>query len=114
MNDYLTIVAARSKVENGWGQQENGHVHKTFARIMCAVVLCLPIQKFAGTLVLVNFKFGNCEHICIWQECIMRKEERGEERDMTTHLIKIQIFTHASRVTKFSPYELCTIQIIVR
>ena len=38
----------------------------------------------------------------------MRNEGRGEERDMTTHLIKIQIFTHASRVTKFSPYELCT------
>ena len=37
----------------------------------------------------------------------MRKEGRGEERDTTTHLIKIQIFTHASRVTKFSPYELC-------
>ena len=38
----------------------------------------------------------------------MRKEERGEERDTTTHLIKIQIFTHASCVTKFSTYELCT------
>ena len=25
------------------------------------------------------------------QERIMRKEERGEERDTTTHLIKIQI-----------------------
>ena len=38
----------------------------------------------------------------------MRKEERGEERDTTTHLIKIQIFTHASRVTKFSrTHELC-------
>ena len=42
------------------------------------------------------------------QERILRKEERGEERKMTTHLIKIQIFTHASRVTKFSLYELCT------
>ena len=36
----------------------------------------------------------------------MRKEERGEERDMTMYLIYIQIFTHASHVTKFSPYEL--------
>jgi hypothetical protein len=32
----------------------------------------------------------------------MRKGERGEERDTTTHLIKISTFTHASRVTKFS------------
>ena len=38
----------------------------------------------------------------------MRKEGRGEERDTITHLIKIQIFfTHASRVNKFSLYELC-------
>ena len=27
---------------------------------------------------------------------------------MTTHLIKIQTFTHASRVTNFSLYEFCT------
>ena len=32
----------------------------------------------------------------------MRKEERGKEHEMTTHLIKIQILTHASRVTNFS------------
>ena len=32
----------------------------------------------------------------------MRERGRGEERDMTTHFIKIQVFTHASRVTKFS------------
>jgi hypothetical protein len=32
----------------------------------------------------------------------MRKGERGEERDTTTHLIKNSTFTHASRVTKFS------------
>ncbi len=38
----------------------------------------------------------------------MRKEGRGKEHDTTMHLIKIQIFTHASRVTKFSQYELCT------
>ena len=38
----------------------------------------------------------------------MRKKERGEERDTAMHLIKIQIFTHASHITKFSPYELCT------
>ena len=30
------------------------------------------------------------------------KKVRGEERDMTTHLIKVHIFAHASRVTKFS------------
>ena len=42
------------------------------------------------------------------QEHIMRKEKRGEECDMTMHLIKIQSFTHARRVTKFSLYELCT------
>ena len=31
-------------------------------------------------------------------------KERGswEERNMTMHLIKIQVFTHASCVTKFS------------
>ena len=32
----------------------------------------------------------------------MREKVRGEERDTTTHLIKIHVFTHASRVTKFS------------
>jgi hypothetical protein len=32
----------------------------------------------------------------------VRKGERGEERDTTTHLIKNSTFTHASRVTKFS------------
>ena len=31
----------------------------------------------------------------------MRERWRGVERDTTTHLIKIQVFTHASRVTKF-------------
>ena len=34
----------------------------------------------------------------------MRRGGRGEERDTTTHLIKIQVFTHASRVTKFSTF----------
>ena len=38
----------------------------------------------------------------------MRKEGRGEECDTTTHMIKIQSFTHTGRVTKFSPYELGT------
>ena len=38
----------------------------------------------------------------------MRKEGRGKERATTTHLIKIHVFTHASRVTKFSPYYFCT------
>ena len=48
------------------------------------------------------------EHHCRWeQECIMRKEGRGKERETTMHLIN---FTHASRVTNFSPYELCTVQ----
>ena len=32
----------------------------------------------------------------------MRRGGRGEERDTTTHLIKIQVFIYASRVTKFS------------
>ncbi len=32
----------------------------------------------------------------------MRKGERGEEHDTTTHLIKNSTFTHASHVTKFS------------
>ena len=36
----------------------------------------------------------------------MRKNVREEERDTTTHLIKIQVynFNHASRVTKFSKH----------
>jgi hypothetical protein len=36
------------------------------------------------------------------QERIIKKEGRGRERETTTHLIKITVFTHASRVTKFS------------
>ena len=32
----------------------------------------------------------------------MRRGGRGEERHTTMHLIKIQIFTHASCITKFS------------
>ena len=42
----------------------------------------------------------------LWQERIMRRGGRGEERDTTTHLIKIQVFTHASHVTKFSMFFL--------
>ena len=38
----------------------------------------------------------------------MRKEGRGEERDMTTHLIKFQVFTHAGRVTNFSTHNNTT------
>ena len=34
----------------------------------------------------------------------MRRGGRGEERDTTTHLIKIQVFTHGSRVTIFSTF----------
>ena len=37
----------------------------------------------------------------------MRERERGEERDTTTQFIKIQIFTHASCVTKFSTERSC-------
>ena len=42
----------------------------------------------------------------------MRKEERGEERDTTTHLIKFQLFTHASRVTNFSTFSLVQVQLM--
>ena len=44
------------------------------------------------------FKYG--------QERIMRKEGRGEEHDTITHLIKFQVFTHASRVTNFSTHTI--------
>ena len=37
----------------------------------------------------------------------MREREKGEERDTTTHFIKIQVFTHASHVTKFSTERSC-------
>ena len=36
-----------------------------------------------------------------------REKGREEEQDTTTNLIKIKVFTHASRVTKFSSY-LCS------
>ena len=36
----------------------------------------------------------------------MKENVREEERDTTTHLIKIPVFTHASHVTKFSVYIL--------
>ena len=36
----------------------------------------------------------------------MKKKRRGKERETTTHLIKIPVFTHASRVTKFSRFIL--------
>ena len=42
----------------------------------------------------------------------MRKEERGEERDMTTHLIKFQVFTHASCVTNFSTFSVVQVQLM--
>ena len=39
----------------------------------------------------------------------MKENVREEERDTTTHLIKIPVFTHASRVTKFSVcHDYCT------
>ena len=34
----------------------------------------------------------------------MRRGGRGEEHDTTMHLIKIQVFIHASRVTIFSTF----------
>ena len=39
----------------------------------------------------------------------MRRGGRGEERDTTTHLIKIQVFIYASRVTKFSMLHVLTL-----
>ena len=32
----------------------------------------------------------------------MREKIRGQEHDMTTNWIKLHVFTHASRVTKFN------------
>ena len=40
------------------------------------------------------------------QERIIEKKGRGRERKTTTHLIKIPVFTHAGRVTKFSAFIL--------
>ena len=40
----------------------------------------------------------------------MRKEGRGEERDMTTHLIKFHVFIHASYVTNFSKHTIVEVQ----
>ena len=37
----------------------------------------------------------------IYQERIIEKKGRGRECETTTHLIKIPVFTHTSRVTKF-------------
>ena len=34
--------------------------------------------------------------------------DRGEERDTTMHLIRIQVLTHSSRVTELSLHEVCT------
>ena len=42
----------------------------------------------------------------------MRKEERGEERDTTTHLIKFQVFTHASCDTNFSKHNTVQVQLV--
>ena len=61
--------------------------------------------SYTGSLCTYYDLYLHCMLLCLVNDKgIMRKEERGEERDTTTHLIKIQIFTHASRVTKFSPY----------
>ena len=37
----------------------------------------------------------------------MRERGRGEERNTTMHFIKVQVFTHASCVTKFSTERSC-------
>ena len=44
----------------------------------------------------------------MYQEQVMKKEGRGKERALTTHLIKFRIYTHVSSITKFNPYDLCT------
>ena len=41
----------------------------------------------------------------------MRKEGRGEQHDTTTHLIKFQVFAHASRVTNFSTHSTVQVQV---
>ena len=46
------------------------------------------------------------EQVSYFQERIIEKKGRGRERETTTHLIKIPVFTHASRVTKFSTFIL--------
>ena len=38
------------------------------------------------------------------------QEERGEERDTTTHLINFQVFTNASRVTNFGTHNTVQVQ----
>ena len=42
----------------------------------------------------------------------MGKEERGEERDTTTHLINLQVFTHAGHVTNFSTQNTVQVQLV--
>ena len=46
--------------------------------------------------------------IMVHPKHIMRREGRGKERAMTMHLINIHVFTHGSRVTKYSLYDLFT------
>ena len=44
----------------------------------------------------------------------MRKEGKGEERDTTTHMIKFQVFTHASHVTNFSTHNTVQVHVHVQ
>ena len=46
---------------------------------------------------LLQYYIHNCSYMCM-HERIMREEERNT----TTHLIKIPVYTHTSQVTKFS------------
>ena len=76
-------------------------VRKSMARIK--VVLCERVSD----LHLIDYHNNLTPISHLYLECIMRKNERGEERDMTTHLIKIQVFTYVSRVI-FSLHKVCT------
>ncbi len=60
-----------------------------------------PLSRYAHNIENVGVAWGEA-NFQLYQERIIEKKGRGRERETTTHLIKIQIFTHASRVTKFS------------
>jgi hypothetical protein len=49
-------------------------------------------------LLIIDTTVSDSQH---FQELIIEKKGRGRERETTTHLIKIPVFTHASRVTTF-------------
>ena len=48
----------------------------------------------------MEYKFVACGHDFFYQEHIIEKKGREREREMTTYLIKIPVFTHTSLVTK--------------